>query len=111
MRMLTFNSQKARENECACSTNEELCCGFFFFFVSYSERLITHVQFQFINLGHGTHAHCPSKSLADNAHGLASWRGFGWGSAHVSASTCLSAIVLRMFIAHGLASLNPVRML
>lgn len=80
-------------------------------FFSYSERLITHVQFQFINFRYGTHAHCPSDALAENAHDLASERGFGWASAHVSASTWLPAIVLRMFIAHGSASQSPVRML
>lgn len=85
--------------------------GVFFFFFSYSVRLITHVQFQFINFRHGTHARCPSNSLADNAHDLASKRGFGWASAHVSASTWFLAIVLRMFTAHSSASQNPVRML
>lgn len=90
-------------------TNEEFCCVFFFF--SYSERLITHVQFQFINFRQGTHAHCPSKALADNAHDLATIRGFGWGSASVSASSLSQEIALRMFIAHSSASQNLVRML
>lgn len=108
MRMLTFNTKNMTENECACSTDDEICCGFYF---SYSERLITHVQFQFINFRYGTHAHCPSDALAENAHDLVSERGFGWASAHVSASTWLPAIVLRMFIAHGSASQSPVRML
>lgn len=80
-------------------------------FFSYSERLITHVQIQFINFTDGTHAHCPSKAAAENAHDLASKSGFGWGSAHVTAGTWLLAIVLRMFIAHSSASQNRVRML
>lgn len=92
-------------------TNEEFCCVCVFFPPLYSERLITHVQFQFINFRQGTHAHCPSKALAENAHDLATIRGFGWGSAHVSASTWLQEIALRMFIAHSLASQTVVRML